>query len=108
MPKLFSGKNSKPFWAAISRVKGPDHRVLYDAGCDAQNLEAEVERTRREFKSIVEQHAEVERLRDAARDVLRLLELGDQQERLLASDGPCGGQKRGDDRRLQAETNGTA
>ena len=44
----------------------------------------------RDPKEIKALHAEVERLRTDAREVSRLLELGDQ--RLLASDGPSGGQ----------------
>lgn len=59
-------------------------------GIDVQNPGEMVERTRREFESIINQHNEVQRMRDAARDVSWLLKLGDQ--RLLVSDGPCGGQ----------------
>lgn len=47
MAKRFSGKASVPFWRAINRIEGPDHKVFSMAGCDAQELEAEVERLRK-------------------------------------------------------------
>lgn len=47
MPQRFSGDASKAFWDAVDRVRPPEHGVLYDAGCAAQELEAEVERLRK-------------------------------------------------------------
>lgn len=47
MAKRFSGPTSIALWLAINRVEGPDHELLYDAGCAAQEMEAEVAQLRK-------------------------------------------------------------
>jgi hypothetical protein len=41
MAKIFSGNNSRKFWDAVNKAeKSPG--ILYEYGCKAQNMEAEL------------------------------------------------------------------
>ena len=40
--RVFSGEGSRPFWDAVSRIKGKTHSTIYSFGCRAQESEARV------------------------------------------------------------------
>ena len=50
--RRFSGDASRAWWDAIHRAEPDGPGILYDYGCDAQNMEGEVERLRREVERL--------------------------------------------------------
>ena len=71
MKKIFSGNASRKFWNAVNKAE-PTAGVLYDYGCKAQVMEAEVIRLREELKQLKKGVRKVTNSMDLAHSLKKL------------------------------------